>query len=137
MANHIYSVITGTGCYIPTRTIPNKHFLDYTFLDDSGAPYKQSNQEIIQKFEEITGIKERRYAKDDLLASDMAAIAGKKAIQSANIDAESLDYIIVAHNFGDVRANNVKVDMVPNLAARVKQHLNITNPFCIAYDLPF
>src|SRR5699024_9024993 len=48
-----------------------------------------------------------------------------------------LDFIILAHNFGVVRANNVKVDMVPNLAARVKQHLIIANPFCIAYDLPF
>src|SRR5699024_7447345 len=99
--------------------------------------YNRNNKEIIQKFEEITGIKERRYVKDELLTSDMAALAAEKAIQSADIDPETLDYLIVAHNFGDIRADNVKSDMVPSLASRVKQKLDIKNPFCVAYDLPF
>lgn len=137
MNKEIYAVITGTGSYIPARTIPNSHFLNNTFFDQQGKPYDRSNEEIIQKFEEITGIKERRYATDDILASDMAAIAGEQALGDADIDPETLDYIIVAHNFGDIRADNLKVDMVPTLASRVKAKLHINNPYCIAYDLPF
>src|SRR5690606_2262471 len=55
----------------------------------------------------------------------------------ANIDKETLDYIIVAHNFGDILKNNQKSDMVPTLAARVKHKLQIKNPYTVAYDLPF
>ncbi len=132
-----YSIITGTGCYIPARKVPNSAFLDHIFLNEKGNKFDRSNEQIIKKFEEITGIKERRYATDELVASDMAAKAGAKAIQDAAINKESLDYIVVAHNFGDVRADNTRVDMVPSLASRVKQKLNIENPFCVAYDLPF
>jgi 3-oxoacyl-[acyl-carrier-protein] synthase-3 len=53
------------------------------------------------------------------------------------IDRESLDYIIVAQNFGDVKANNLKSDMVPTIAARVKHKLRIKNPYTVAYDVPF
>ena len=137
MDEQIFAAITGTGSYIPTRRIPNDAFLDRTFLNPNGEPYERSNEEIVNKFEKITGIKERRYASDGVLASDMAASAGEKALTHAGIDGEKLDYIIVAHNFGDVRADNPKVDMVPSLASRVKHKLAIDNPNCIAYDLPF
>lgn len=137
MNTDIYSIITGTGCFIPKRKIPNDAFIDHIFLDENGNKYDRKNEEIIQKFEAITGIKERRYVNDNMITSDIAALAAEKAIGSADIDPESLDYLIVAHNFGDVRAANVKSDMVPSLASRVKQKLDIRNPFCIAYDLPF
>lgn len=138
--NHPHSigtVITGTGSFIPDRIIPNSDFLTNTFLERDGTPFGKSNEEIVEKFREITGIEERRYADDDMLASDMGARAAEKAIEMADIDPETLDYIIVAHNFGDVRAGNRRVDMVPSLASRVKSHLGISNPSCIAYDLPF
>ena len=48
-----------------------------------------------------------------------------------------MDYIIVAHNFGDVLKANPKSDLVPTLAARIKHKLGIKNPDTIAYDLPF
>jgi 3-oxoacyl-[acyl-carrier-protein] synthase-3 len=38
---------------------------------------------LAQKFLEITGIQERRYVTDDLLTSDIAFIAAKKAIADA------------------------------------------------------
>lgn len=137
MANQICSVITGTGSYIPSQKVPNDVFLTNKFLNANGKPFDKSNDEIIQKFREITGIEERRYADDDMLASDMGARAGEMAIESSGLDPEQLDYIIVAHNFGDVRADNQKVDMVPSLASRVKHKMGIQNPECIAYDLPF
>ncbi len=132
-----YSVITGTGSYIPRRKVSNTDFLENTFLDTDGTPLDKDNEETIQKFAEITGIEERRYADDDVLASDMGAEAGEQALLSAELDPEKLDYIIVAHNFGDIRADNPRVDMVPTLASRVKHKLGIKNPYCVAYDLPF
>lgn len=137
MRNTIYSVITGTGSYLPDRKILNTDFLDHNFLDDDGNPLEKSNEETIQKFSEITGIEERRYADDNVLASDMGAEAGEQALASAGLDPEKLDYIVVAHNFGDIRADNPRVDMVPSLASRIKHKLNIKNPYCVAYDLPF
>jgi 3-oxoacyl-[acyl-carrier-protein] synthase III len=131
------TIITGTGSFIPDRIVPNAKFLKNTFLESNGTPFEKSNEETIQKFSEITGIEERRYADDNMMASDIGAKAAEKALEASGIDREKLDYIIVAHNFGDVRADNPRVDMVPSLASKVKYHLGIKNPYCVAYDLPF
>lgn len=137
MNDNIYSVITGTGSYIPSRRISNKDFLTNEFYDVDGSKLDKTNQEIIKKFLEITTIAERRYVTDDLTTSDISYYAALEAIESANIDKEELDYIIVAHNFGDVRNDNKQLDIVPSIAARVKHKLEIKNPYTIAYDLPF
>jgi 3-oxoacyl-[acyl-carrier-protein] synthase-3 len=63
--------------------------------------------------------------------------SAERALQSAGIDKETLDYVVVAHNFGDIHQDNRRSDFVPTLAARIKQRLGIANPECIAYDLPF
>lgn len=137
MKDKRYTIITGTGSYIPRRKVPNTDFTENVFLNTDGTPLEKDNEETIQKFAEITGIKERRYAEDNVVASDMGAEAAKKALASANLNAEKLDYIIVAHNFGDIRADSRQVDTVPSLASRVKHKLGIKNPYCVAYDLPF
>jgi 3-oxoacyl-[acyl-carrier-protein] synthase-3 len=138
MKESIYSVITGTGNYIPSRRIKNKDFLTTDFYNSNGKlMVGKTNEEIIDKFQEITTIKERRYVTDNLVTSDIAYYAAADAIKSANIDKEELDYIIVAHNFGDVKNNNKRSDIVPNIAARVKHKLEIKNPNTIAYDLIF
>ena len=135
--DNIYSIISGTGSYIPSRRIPNEAFLTNEFYDRAGMPLEKTNPELINKFHAITSIKERRYVTDDLTTSDIAYYAGLDAVKSAGIESEALDYIIVAHNFGDVRAGNKQLDMVPSLAARVKEALGIENPATIAFDLPF
>jgi 3-oxoacyl-[acyl-carrier-protein] synthase-3 len=138
MKNTIYSVITGTGNYIPSRRIKNKEFLTNEFYSSYGKKLLgKTNEEIIDKFQEITTIKERRYVTDNLVTSDIAYYAAIDAIKTANIDKEELDYIIVAHNFGDVKNDNRRSDTVPSLAARVKHKLEIKNPNTIAYDLIF
>lgn len=137
MDRQVRTIITGTGSYIPEKVVSNRDFENHTFYEQNGSPFNRSNNEIITKFREITGIEERRYADENLMASDMGAAASENAIKAASIDPEELNYIIVAHNFGDVRADNLRVDMVPALASRIKQKLRIKNPECIAYDLPF
>ena len=132
------SVMIGTGSCIPERRVHNDEFLSNRFFMDYGNPLDSAdNEKTVGKFQQITEIGERRYAEDDQVASDLGTIAAEKAIESAGIDRESLDYIIFAHNFGDVLADNRRCDFCPSLAARVKQRLGIINPECIAYDLPF
>jgi 3-oxoacyl-[acyl-carrier-protein] synthase III len=137
MNRSIYSVIIGTGNYIPSKHIKNEDFLINEFYDLDGKKIEKENQEIIDKFFEITTIAERRYVTDNLVTSEIAYYAAIEAIKSAAIDKEELDYIIVAHNFGDVKNNNKLMDAVPCLAARVKHKLEIKNPNTIAYDLLF
>ena len=129
--------ITGSGSYIPTERVTNLDFSNHKFLNDDGSNLKSTNDIIAKKFVEITGIQERRYASEDMVNSDMAYIAAKKAIENAKIDPETLDYIIFAHNYGDIKHNTIQSDTVPTLATRVKHLLQIKNPKCVAYDVLF
>lgn len=131
----INSVITHTGRYIPTERIPNTDFLNHDFHDAAGNRIEKPKAEIIQKLYEITGIRERRFAHDDLLTSDIATLAAEEALK--DVDRESLDGIIVAQNLGDVRPGTGRVDTVPSIAARVKHKLRIKNPYTVAFDLLF
>jgi 3-oxoacyl-[acyl-carrier-protein] synthase III len=137
MKRPVYSVITGTGSYIPALKIKNEDFLRNEFYDTDGKRLEKENEEIISKFLEITTIAERRYVTDDLVTSDIAYFASVEAIKSSDIDKEELDYIIVAHNFGDVKNLTRRTDIVPSLAARVKHKLGIKNPGTVAYDILF
>lgn len=134
---YLNTIITGTGCYIPTEVITNQDFADTRFYDTGGVAFEISHDEISEKFTAITGITERRYVSDDLLNSDIGAIAAERAIADAGINREDIDQIIVAHNYGDVRKGTIQTDSVPSLAARIKNRLNIENPSCVAYDLLF
>ena len=131
------SIITGSGCYIPEIVVKNSHFSENAFYSEDGSPLTRPVLDVIDKFSKITGIVERRYAQGDILASDMAAEASEIAIADSGIDRETIDQIIVAHNFGDIDSNSSMTDIVPSLASRVKQKLGILNPACIPYDLIF
>lgn len=137
MSGNIYSVISGTGSYIPSKRVLNESFLSNEFYEADGQKIDKSTTDIIDKFLDITTIAERRFVSDDLVTSDIAYLAGLACLTSARTDKETLDYIIVAHNFGDVKHNSNRSDIVPSLAARVKHKLGIENPSTIAYDITF
>lgn len=132
MAN---SIITATGSYIPDRKVSNRHFLSHEFYTENGEKIAKPTAEIVQKLKEITGIKERRVASENLKTSDISTLAAEKALEG--IDRETLDYIIVAQNFGDISRTRYQMDMVPCIAARVKHNLRIKNPYTVAFDIPF
>ena len=129
--------ITGSGSYIPNKIVCNTDFGNHIFLNEDGTPIAQTNDIIVQKFKGITGIEERRYASEEQVTSQMATIAAEKAIQDSGIDPETLDYVIFAHNFGDVKKGTIQGDMLPSLASKVKYNLRIKNPKCVAYDMLF
>jgi 3-oxoacyl-[acyl-carrier-protein] synthase-3 len=131
----IYSVIAGTGSFVPSRKTKNDDFLQHEFFESNGQKINKSNREIVDKFQEITTIEERRHASDDQTTSDLAYYAAVKALEGT--DPETLDYIIVAHNFGETKPGKTHSDFVPSLAARVKFKLKIQNPATVAYDIVF
>ena len=131
------TVITGTGSFIPGNVKLNKDFTAHDFYDGNEQRIKGDAEDILRKFEQVTGISARRYADMVTNASDMAAYAAEEAILDAAIDPESIDQLIVAHNFGNVQKHTSQSDAVPSLAARVKRLLKIRNPNCIAYDILF
>jgi 3-oxoacyl-[acyl-carrier-protein] synthase III len=53
------------------------------------------------------------------------------------VDPETIDQLIMAHNFGDVMKHSIQTDAVPSLASRVKHALGIKNPNCVPYDVLF
>lgn len=137
MAKRLFSIFTGTGSYIPNKVIQNSYFENNEFYDEKRKKIEKPIRETIASLYEITGIKERRYAPDNLQTSDMGYIAAKKAIDSAEIDKESLDLIIFTHNFGDLNPGTNRINQMPSLAAKVKNKLKIKNPYCVAKDIIF
>jgi 3-oxoacyl-[acyl-carrier-protein] synthase-3 len=137
MAISLTTVITGTGCYIPDFVKTNRDFASHVFYAEDNKALDIEPQIIVEKFKKITGIEERRYAAANMDSSDMAAIAAKRAIDDAGCDPETIDQIILAHNFGNVLKHTIQTDAMPALAARVKHVLNIKNPSCIPYDILF
>ncbi|MDD2327620.1 MAG: ketoacyl-ACP synthase III [bacterium] len=135
--SRIYSVFTGTGSYVPAKQVKNEAFLANEFYDSSGERIVTPNESIVEKFEEITTISERRYAEDHQVTSDLALIAAQRAIAAAGVDKEDLDYIIFSHNFGETMTDNMRMDVLPTLASRLKQKLGVANPSAVAYDILF
>mgnify|MGYP001793563152 FL=1 len=131
------TVITGTGSYIPPHIKTNQEFALQEFYSEDHQRIVAPPNEIIDKFRDITGIEERRYADAAINTSDMATIAARKAIEDSKIDPETLDQIILAHNFGNILKNTIQTDVLPALSSRVKQALGIRNPDFVAYDILF
>lgn len=129
--------ITGIGSYIPSEIAKNEQFGKHHFYNSDGTPFGQENETIIEKFKAITGIAERRYIPANLNTSDIASFAAENAIKDSGIDKETLDYIIVAHNYGDVKDGSPQSDTVPSIATRVKHNLKIEKPTCVGYDMLF
>lgn len=131
------SIITGTGKYIPRQVRKNDEFFSHNFYSEKQQQIEIPPKVIAEKFRQITGIEERRYADPDITASTMGFEAGKIALEDSGIDPESLNYIIVAHNYGDIKCGEIQSDTVPSLASRIKNQLGIRNPSCIPYDILF
>jgi 3-oxoacyl-[acyl-carrier-protein] synthase-3 len=131
------STIIGSGSYIPENKVPNADFHKHEFYTPDHTRIDNPGEVIAHKFQEITGIQERRYADANMNASDLGYRAAKRAIEDAGIDPESIDQIICATNFGDVQNGTIQCDFLPAVASRIKHLLKIKNPYCVAYDIIF
>ncbi|MEJ8647743.1 ketoacyl-ACP synthase III [Streptomyces sp. MS1.AVA.3] len=107
------TAILGTGSYLPSYVVSN---------DEIGAPAGVDDEWITRK----TGIRERRFAKDDEATSDMAVMAARKALEAAGVSAAQLSQIIVATSTPD--------SPQPATAAHVAHHLDAPST-AAAFDL--
>lgn len=130
------TIIIGSGSYIPTKVIGKEYFMDSVFYTDDGDRIDKPNEEIINKFVEITEIENRRYLEADEHNSDLGYRAAKEAIYDAKIDQEQIDFIIYASNFGEVDQNGM-TNFMPSMSARLKNKLGIMNRKCVNYDMIF
>ena len=131
------TIIKGTGSVVPERVLKNEDFHQTDFYTVEGEHIDQPGKVIADKFEAITGIRERRYVNDDINCSDIGYEAARLAVEDSGIDPEEIDQIICATNFGDVKSQSIQSDYLPALASRIKHRLKIKNPYCVAYDIIF
>lgn len=129
------TIITSTGSYVPGIKVHNNYYLTNIFFDSDGKKPERSNNDIIEKSKEIKCIEKSPDIPDDLAKSDMAFQAAENALK--NTDRESLDYIIVGQNFGDIGTYAIQDSMLPSIAASVKHKLKIKNPYTVAFDVLF
>jgi 3-oxoacyl-[acyl-carrier-protein] synthase-3 len=104
--------IIGTGSYLPDTIFTNE-YLETILPTNSQWIYDN------------VGIKERRIASKDQTTSDLASIAGKKAIYDAGLNTSDIDLIIVATATPDRKA--------PSTAAFVHNKLGTVN--AAAFDI--
>src|SRR5262244_1269361 len=97
------SRILGTGRYVPSRVVDNAEIARR--LPTTSAAW----------IREHTGIERRHVAADGEVTSDMAAAAGRAAIEAAGLTVADLDMIVVATVSGD--------SPMPATAVHVQQKL--------------
>ncbi len=131
------TVIKGTGSFMPPIIKTNRDFTVHDFFSEDKKRIETNPSIVVEKFRGITGIEERRYVPTEMNASDIGTFAAKEAIMESGVDVETLDQIIVAHNFGNVVKHTFQTDVLPALASRIKHNLGIHNPRCVAYDILF
>jgi len=81
--------LAGTGSYAPRRILTNQELAESV---------ETSDEWIVTR----TGIRERRIAGDGELTSDMAAAAGRRALEAAGTPPEEIDLLIVATTTPDM-----------------------------------
>jgi 3-oxoacyl-[acyl-carrier-protein] synthase-3 len=106
------TTITGTGMYVPERVLTNH---------DLEKLVETSDEWIVER----TGIRERRIAAPEQASSDLALIACQRALEMANVDAASVDHIVLATTTPD--------RILPSCACTLQQKLGASK--AAAYDM--
>lgn len=107
-----YTRIAGTGSYLPEKVLTNAELEEMV---------DTSSEWIVSR----TGIKERRIVDDDEMTCDLAERAARSALEAADIDASSIDLIIVATTTAD--------RIFPSTACLLQERLGIRG--CTAFDV--
>lgn len=116
----LYSKIIGTGSFLPPRRVTNQELTEQ--LAASGI--ETSDEWIVSR----SGISARHYAEADVLSSDLAVEAAKRALDMAGIAANDIDLIILATSTPDHFGG------FPSTACVIQRKLGITNE-CAAFDV--
>jgi 3-oxoacyl-[acyl-carrier-protein] synthase III len=104
-----YAALRSTGIYVPEREIPNSVFRERLA---ARAP------EFVDKMEATSGIRTRWYAPDDWATSDIAAQAGRQALERAGVGAGEIDLVLVGTDSPDTITPSTSVVVAHKLGAR-------------------
>ncbi len=108
----MYSRITGTGGYLPERRLTNAELEKIVDTTDEWIKSR-------------TGISTRHIADDNQTTCDLAEQAARRAIESAGIQTDDIDLIIIATSTQDM--------VFPSTACLLQQRLDIHG--CPAFDV--
>lgn len=106
--------ISGIASAVPTKVVKS---IDY--IDSFG-------EEAVQKFINMTGVKEHRVSQEHQTASDFGYIAAEKLIAEKNIDRESIGVLVFGAHSTDYRR--------PATAAVLHKRLGLSKD-CAAFDV--
>lgn len=112
MEPKVRAKITGTGSFAPEKRMTNA---DFEKILDTTDEWITSR----------TGIRERRIAADDVGTSDLAAEAGKRALEAAGCKPDEIDMVITGTVTPDYR--------LPSCACEVQAKMGLVN--AVAYDV--
>lgn len=105
MSKRIYSTLSGTGSYLPTKIMTNA---DLEKIVDT------TDEWITQR----SGIKQRHIAAENETTGDMAIAAAKKAIEASSLTVDDIDAVIVATTTPDRTFPSVAVKVQGELGIR-------------------
>ena len=114
----VFSRILGTGSYLPPKRLTNADLVAQLALDG----IETSDDWIVER----TGIRARHFADDGVAASDLALPAALAALDTAGVQANEIDLIIVATSTPDM--------VFPSSASLLQHKLGITHG-CPAFDV--
>ena len=112
-----HSRVTGTGSFLPPKRLTNDALAAQLAADG----IETSDQWIVER----TGIRARHFAEPDVGSSDLAVEAARRALAAADVDAASIDLIIVATSTPDM--------VFPSTACLVQRKLGVNG--CAAFDV--
>lgn len=112
-----FARISGTGSCLPPQRLTNADLV--TRLAAQGV--ETSDEWIVER----TGIRARHFAAEDVFASDLAAVACRKALDAAGLDGSEIDLIIVATSTPDM--------VFPSTAAILQHKLGLAG--CPVFDV--
>jgi len=108
----VHSQVIGSGGYSPEKVVSNDYFEHLV---------KNADEWIFSR----TGIRERRFAAEDQATSDLATIAANNALQSAGIQADEIDCIVLGTSTPDM--------CLPPTACIVQNNIGAKN--ALAFDI--
>ena len=112
------SFISGIGSYVPEKVLGNQELSQKVETSDEWIKTR-------------TGISERRIATNNQATSDLAFYASKQAIESAKIEPNKIDLVIVATITPDMAFpqlpaySNINLDLEKSLALTLKQLVQV------------
>ena len=110
---NLYSKISGTGSYLPPKRVTNHELAQQL----AAQGIETSDEWIVSR----SGISARHFAEDDVCASDLAVLAGERAIEASGLDKSQIDLIILATSTPD------HLGGFPSTACIVQRKLGLGN----------